>query len=117
MIYEKDRLIKLGLHQLSPEWVANRTDHEGYDILSYDLDEHKQIVQIYIEVKTTSMKKDCPFFISRKEVEVSNKYDICYRIYRIYNVENETPGFYIVSGKIEDHFRIDPVSYLAELLP
>ncbi len=70
---EKERLTKLGLENLTSQvQLVAQIDEEttfdglGYDIISFN--EKKE--RICIEVKTSFGKKDKPFFISKKELEI-----------------------------------------------
>lgn len=70
---EKKRLIKIGLEDLVEEvlLVAQIDEETTFDGLGYDLlsfNENRE--RICIEVKTSYGKKDKPFFISKKELEL-----------------------------------------------
>lgn len=93
---EKERLKNIKIEKkVYPDHVALKSDAYGYDILS--LDEQKE--DIYIEVKTTTRRKDDPysrnFFISSFELDVYNKNKKSYRLYRVYDIEN-APSFEII---------------------
>lgn len=112
--YEKKRLENLGLHEYidKVEHVSVRSDGFGYDIVSYDLI-GAEIKKIYIEVKTTSNKVDIPFQVSKGEVDKSKELKRQYFVYRVYDI-NKDPKMYRVSGQIEEHFDLDPITYLAK---
>ncbi|MCQ2794413.1 MAG: DUF3578 domain-containing protein [Bacilli bacterium] len=112
--YEKKRLENLGLGEYidKVEHVSVRSDGFGYDIESYDL-VGTEIKKIYIEVKTTSNKVDIPFQVSKGEVDKSKELKKQYFIYRVYDI-NKDPKMYRVSGQIEEHFDLDPITYLAK---
>ena len=112
--YEKQRLNRLNLSEYADKvkWQSLKSDGFGYDILSYDLF-GSEIKQIYIEVKTTTNKVDCEFPVSVGEVMKSKQLKKQYCLYRIYDVLKE-PKFYRVSGSIEEHFLLDPITYLAK---
>lgn len=94
------------------KWQSLKSDGFGYDILSYDLF-GTEIKQIFIEVKTTTNKVDCEFPVSVGEVMKSKQLKKQYCLYRIYDVLKE-PKFYRVYGSIEEHFLLDPITYLAK---
>ena len=112
--FERERLIKEGFNDLANKvrHVSIMSDAYGYDIESYQLIGMK-MEKIFIEVKTTTNKLDVDFPVSKNEVEESNKKKGRYCIFRIYDAKSETPSFYKVLGKIEDHFELDPVTYMA----
>lgn len=112
--YEKKRLENLGLDEYIDkiEHVSVRSDGYGYDIISYDII-GAEIKKIYIEVKTTSNKVDIPFQVSKGEVDRSKELKNQYFVYRIYDI-NIDPKIYRVSGQIEEHFDLDPLTYLAK---
>ena len=112
MAFEKARLNELGYEEYSEkvDWVGSVNDVAGYDIKSYDLIDGK-LQEIYIEVKTSVSKVDTDFFISKNELNTSNKYTEKYYLFRIYDVLSISPKYYIAKGAIERNFYIEPVSY------
>lgn len=112
--YEKQRLINMGLSDYADKvkWQSLKSDGFGYDVLSYDLI-GLEVKPIYIEVKTTTNKVDCEFPVSKGEVDKSKELGKQFCLYRIYDVVKE-PKFYRVFGKIEDHFLLDPITYLVK---
>lgn len=105
------------LNKISPEFlskvkhISQQTDAAGYDILSYDIDEKGDVVPIYIEVKTTTNKKDTYFFVSNNELNKSKLFKNKYRVFRIYDSNSNSPKFYFADGEIEKNFYIDPITY------
>ncbi len=71
-----------------------------------------KIKKIYIEVKTTVNQLDVDFQVSRNELETSNFKKETYCLFRIYDAKNINPKFYKVYGKLEDHFELDPVTFM-----
>ena len=113
--HEKQRLsnnVFLSEYADKVEHVSVKSDGYGYDIVSYDLF-GLEVKKIFIEVKTTKNKVDIEFPVSKGEVDKSKELKNQYFIYRIYDVLKE-PKFYRVSGSIEDHFSLDPITYLAK---
>lgn len=94
------------------EHVSVKSDGYGYDIVSYDLI-GLEVKKIFIEVKTTKNKVDIEFPVSKGEVDRSKELKKQYFVYRVYDVLKE-PKFYRVAGSIEDHFNLDPITYLAK---
>lgn len=87
---EKNKLQELGITQSNyPRHVAMESMHYGYDILS--LDEKGE--ELYIEVKTTTRSQEDKnarmFFISNNEIDVFSNNKNKYKLYRVYNIEND----------------------------
>ena len=90
--YEKWNLIKLGKDKLADkiEWISKlEGDGAGFDILSKNLNETDK----YIEVKTTRLGKETPFFFSSNELQFSIKKASDYHLYRLFNAENDVKLF------------------------
>jgi hypothetical protein len=90
--YEKWTLIKLGKENLADriEWISKvQGDGAGFDILSKNLDGTDK----YIEVKTTRLGKETPFFFSSNELQFSINKSLHYHLYRIFNVERDVKLF------------------------
>ena len=90
--YEKWNLIKLGKDNLADkiEWISKEFgDGAGYDILSKNLNGTDK----YIEVKTTRLGKETPFFFSSNELQFSINKASYYHLYRLFNVESEVKLF------------------------
>lgn len=113
--YEQERLTKLGLIEQAEKvkHMSVVSDSFGYDIKSFDLDENGKVVDLYIEVKATSLNYDSEFFVSRNELEKSKQLSKNYAIYRIYNSNDVMPKYYVAKGPIEDNFFLDPLTYTA----
>jgi len=90
--YEKWNLIKLGKDNLADkiEWVSKEVgDGAGFDILSKNLNGTDK----YIEVKTTRLGKETPFFFSSNELQFSINEASHYSLYRLFNAENDVKLF------------------------
>jgi hypothetical protein len=90
--YEKWNLIKLGKDNLADkiEWVSKEVgDGAGFDILSKNLNGTDK----YIEVKTTRLGKETPFFFSSNELQFSINKASYYHLYRLFNAENDIKLF------------------------
>lgn len=113
--FEKERLMELGLQEYIPKikWVSQESDSFGYDLESYDLHEEK-VVKRYIEVKTSKMNQDVPFFVSENELKTSKRLADNYWIYRIYDVDSVRPKIYCIKGPIDSNFNLRVNSYTAQ---
>lgn len=87
---EENRLKRqsLPLKNKYPRHVSLESDSFGYDILSLD----ELGTEVYIEVKTTTFKKDDSgakiFFLSSHEFDFYKNNKAQYKLYRVYDVEN-----------------------------
>jgi hypothetical protein len=90
--FEKWNLIRLGKDNLANriEWISKDLgDGAGYDILS----KNPNGTDKYIEVKTTKLGKETPFFFSSRELQFSIEKTSNYHLYRLFNVENDVKLF------------------------
>lgn len=115
--YEKQRLTLMGRSDLSEqvEWVSQtQGDGLGYDIHSFDICDGN-VIDLYIEVKTTTGGISKPFDISKNEVDFSKENMNNFLIFRIYEfrIEGSTIKFYSKFGSVFDNFEITPTSYSA----
>ena len=113
--YERERLISLVLYEFADKiaHVSIESDGFGYDIRSYDYDNTGTVSELYIEVKSSVLKIDTNFFVSKNELEKSKVLNDRYAVYRIYNMNDINPKFYIAKGEIEENFYLDPITYSA----
>ena len=109
--YELEKLKKLGSKK-EPEYVAFTDDSQGFDILSFDENDK----EIYIEVKTTTQSCEANFFITANELRKSIEAKEKYRLYRVYNYneENDTGKFREFQGSLES-LCTEPVVYITSL--
>ncbi len=92
---------------------ANNPEN-GYDILSYTEAGEK----IYIEVKTTTLSDNSPFYMSEHELSVAKKFwasGINYQIHRIYDIMNEDDSKigYVIYNSL-DSLKLTEASYKVE---
>jgi hypothetical protein len=90
--YEKWNLINIGKHHLADkvEWVSNEQgDGSGFDILS----KYSNGADKYIEVKTTKLSKEAPFFFTRNELRFSIEHSNDFHLYRLFNLEEQAKMF------------------------
>jgi hypothetical protein len=86
LAYEKWRLMKAGKESLADkiEWVSQtQGDGLGFDILS----RNSNGTDRYIEVKSTKLTKEAPFYFSALEHDFSRKNRTNFFLYRIFNLK------------------------------
>ena len=109
--FEKHRLRSLGTPMLADkvEWVAQtQGDGLGYDVLSFNVDGTEK----WIEVKTTALGIEAPFFVSRKELHVSESEPDHFRLCRLFNFRR-SPRLFELGGSLKSHCRLDAVVFQA----
>lgn len=104
VIYERElkRLVKAeAVEQIKEmkEFFENRKDNEGYDILSFELDENGKYIEKYIEVKSTKGNEATPIDISSNELEFARKHVDNYYLYRIINSDSKDRYLKVVNGR------------------
>jgi hypothetical protein len=111
--YEANRLSELLLID-GKQYVRHLTRLQG-DGLGYDISSINEDGSVrYIEVKTTSGKRNSPFYMSRNELAFFNAYKDQAFIYRVYNFNLETRRgqVKIISQKeLFDNYIFDPITY------
>ena len=109
--YERARLLNSSRPSLAGkiEHTARvKSEHEGYDILSFDESGEERL----IEVKTTKYGSSTPFFVSRNEVSTSERNANIYVVYRLYSFA-KTPSLYTLPGAISGTCNITAESFVA----
>ncbi len=100
------------------KWVSQEPGGAkyGYDIQSFNI-ENGEAVPIFIEVKTTTGGKDQAFFLTQHELETAHSEAINrnYYIYRVFEINAEEPGMYLVRGNPENFFQLTPHIWLAKV--
>ena len=81
------------------EFFNNKKENEGFDILSFELNENGEYVEKYIEVKSTKGNEGTPIDITSDEIEFAKKHIDNYYLYRIINSESKDRYLKIVRGK------------------
>lgn len=107
--YEKWNLIKNGKEKLIEEirWISKEEgDGAGFDVLSKNLAGEDK----YIEVKTTKLGKESPFYFSRNELQFSKKHAKQYNLYRLFNFE-DNPKMFIRNGGLDTICHTTPINY------
>jgi hypothetical protein len=111
--YEQERLSRTGQDRLADKIIhisAIESDSSGFDVLSYETDGRERL----IEVKTTRFGGLTPFFASRNEVEVSDRRNENYQLYRIFKFSDH-PKLFILPGSLKKTCQLDPISFSARL--
>lgn len=111
--FEIARLIHAG-----KESLAERVEHSsvvlgdglGYDIRSYEENGKDRL----IEVKTTRYGRYAPFYLTKKELQVSQERSNDYHLYRIFHFTDD-PKMFAIAGKLDSQLLLTPTQYLAEL--
>ncbi|HPF68903.1 MAG TPA: DUF3883 domain-containing protein, partial [Flavobacteriales bacterium] len=115
--FERARLLEQDRPDLAEavEQVSvTQGDGLGYDVLSYTPDER----ELHIEVKTTTLKKDTPFLITKNELDYFQGHPDRARIYRVFKVFSKREvGLYTLSGQDRDRLLLDPVAFRVGLRP
>jgi hypothetical protein len=108
--YERMSLINAGRPALAKkvEWVSNqRGDGLGFDILSKNLEGGDK----FIEVKTTKLTKEAPFFFSVNELNFSIEHEPDFYLYRVFNF-NTLPQLFELKGRYDNFCRIEPQQFI-----
>jgi hypothetical protein len=111
--YEQERLSRAGKDGLAAKIIhisAVESDSRGFDILSYEKDGRERL----IEVKTTRFGALTPFFASRNEVEVSDRRNEQYQLYRVFKF-SEQPKLFLLPGSLKRTCQLDPLSFAARI--
>lgn len=107
--YEKWSLIKSGKEKFAEQirWISKEEgDGAGFDILSKQLNGKDK----YIEVKTTKLGKETPFYFSSNELNFSQEHSTNYNLYRLFNFEDDAKMF-IRNGGLDAICHITPINY------
>ncbi|XWN36723.1 MAG: DUF3883 domain-containing protein [Balneola sp.] len=111
MNFEKEKLISVGRKELSKkiEHISQTVgDTAGFDILSFD-EEGKEK---HIEVKTTQMGKNAPFYFTKNELTFSINNEKSYSLYRLFDFQRN-PKFFQLQGSLNASTENIPTEYIA----
>lgn len=92
----------------------NNGDGDGYDIRSYTCNDEGEIVEYYIEVKSTTGGINTPFYMSKNELEVLKGKEAAGEFCAIYRLFNNGEGewnYYIIDNPTKN-IECDPIQYL-----
>lgn len=116
--FEKERLKQYGLEEIIDEvnLVAQIDEKITFDGLGYDLISYNELRErICIEVKTSYGKRDTPFFVSKKELEILKGYskEFCCKHYFIYYllIDDNRVTIKIIDCDKLDNIKLEPVLY------
>lgn len=107
--YEKLYLVNSGKENLAEKiiWISKEEgDGAGFDILSKNLDGTDK----YIEVKTTRLGKETPFFFTKNELDFSDKHFSNYNLYRLFSADNN-PKMFIKNGALKTICNSTPILF------
>lgn len=107
--YEKWKLVKAGLPKLAKEvrWVSkDEGDGAGFDIFSKNI----QGVDMFVEVKSTTLGKETPIFFTKRENDFSEDKKIHYHIFRVFDLQNQ-PRMFKRNGSFRDVCTFEPISF------
>ena len=111
--FEQARLIHARRDNLASrvEHIAvTRGNGAGYDVLSFETTGQERL----IEVKTTSYGPLTPFFVTRNEVDVSQRTAAKYYLYRTFDFRRR-PKIFTKQGAIDRSFKLYPTQYVASI--
>ncbi|MDR8391407.1 DUF3883 domain-containing protein [Aliifodinibius sp. S!AR15-10] len=97
--YEKQKLLTIGQENLADkiEHISQTVgDSAGFDILSFDDKGNEK----FIEVKTTKLDKNSPFYFTRNELGLSRNKNDQYSLYRVFRFQKK-PQFYQLQGALD----------------
>jgi hypothetical protein len=107
---EKRRLIKEKCPKLAEkvEWISkDKGDGAGYDILSWQKDGREK----YIEVKTTKLGLESPFYFSEVENDFSKEFSNAFFLYRVFEIKKFPKMFWRQGSFEEILMQIQPVQF------
>jgi hypothetical protein len=110
---EQRYLRECGLADLADRvrWVARDDgDGLGYDALSFDVAGGER----HIEVKTTALGAQTPFYISSAEVEFARRHPRSFALYRVFDVLDK-PCFYVLEGDISQAVELVSAVFRAQV--
>ncbi|MGM9475229.1 DUF3883 domain-containing protein [Pedobacter sp. GSP4] len=109
MLYEKFLLHMAGKDVLADkiELVSkDQGDGLGFDILSKNLNGTDK----FIEVKTTKLGRESPFFFSQNEYNFSIENERNYHLYRVFDF-NHGPKIFTCAGSFDQFCKVTPIQY------
>jgi hypothetical protein len=107
--FEKWQLIRSGKDNLADqvEWVSQtKGDGLGFDILSRNTNGTDK----YIEVKTTKLSKEAPFFFTKNEMQFSVERARDFHLYRVFQFDS-TPRLFTLNGSLDKVCRSEAEVY------
>jgi hypothetical protein len=113
--FEREKLFSAGREDLAKKvlWSATDDDSLGYDIESFIVNESGE-KPIFIEVKTTTLKGEMPFFVSKREMRKSKELGADYFLYRISECDSPKPKLSVLRGPMSN-LGAEPATWAAKL--
>lgn len=111
IVYERARLHRADCGQLASQIrhvSKEQGDYFGYDIRSFE----ESGLERLIEVKTTKLGIDAPFFVTRNELRVSRERADHYHLYRVFDFRAK-PRLFTLNGALNTTCVLEPVTYQA----
>lgn len=111
--FEVARLTSLGQDRLAGQVErvsTTRGDGLGYDVLSFEASGQERL----IEVKTTSYGASTPFFVTRRELALSQEEAGRFHLYRPFDFRRRARLF-CKPGPIERSFSLEPSQFVATI--
>jgi hypothetical protein len=91
-------------------WVSESWgDGVGFDVLSFDEQDDSEL---WIEVKTTSLGKYWPFFVSANELLCSEAASDRYALYRLFSFSKD-PRLFVLHGALSARCQLEPIQFRA----
>lgn len=104
---EADQQVKL-----MEDFFKNKKENEGFDILSFELDENGKYIEKYIEVKSTKGPESTPIDITDNEIKFAKDHIDNYCLYRIIKSNSKDRYVKIVKGKdLFKNFEFIPTTF------
>jgi hypothetical protein len=107
--YEKWKLVLVGKEKLAEEirWISKEEgDGAGFDILSKNINGTDK----YIEVKTTKLGKETPFYFTQNELSFSCNHRDSFHLFRLFNFDNDAKMF-TKNGSLDQICHSTPITY------
>jgi hypothetical protein len=106
--FEKWQLIEAGRTNLADQikWISQDDDGAGFDILS----KHLNGTDKYIEVKTTKLTKESPFFFSKTEYNFSKANSANFYLYRVFQFA-KSPKMFQATGSFDAICNMEAVQF------
>ena len=93
-------------------FFENKTENEGFDILSFELNKSNEYVEKYIEVKSTKGGESTPIDITDNELRFAKDHIQQYYLYRIIKSDSEDRYVKIVTGKeLFENYKFVPTAF------
>lgn len=111
--YEIARLLKARRDKLAARVrhiSVTEGDGAGFDILSFE----ESGAERFVEVKTTSYPIATPFYLSRNEVQTSQRLGAQFQLYRLFDFRRK-PQLFALPGDLSKSCKLDPVQFRARV--